>query len=193
MTVSGWNSPRERERVHGHLGPVYDLLDEATPLRDSSIAAAIAPEAPPPTGRASGPLTLAVGRLDDGRHRAALLGLARELPAWLRNARLGEELTLPQLRDRERGRAGESGCGSPILFGHARGDRHRPVDPGGDDAFHALGACEALDALLVLGGDDRPPVRVPEPGRRGIAVERDHEQAPLAGRREQAELRRPGP
>ena len=49
------------------------------------------------------------------------------------------------------------------------------------------------DALLVLGRDDRPPVRVPESRRGRVAVERDHEEPSLAGRREQAELRRPRP
>ena len=52
---------------------------------------------------------------------------------------------------------------------------------------------EALDGLLVLGRDDRPPVGVPEPGRGRVAVERDHEQPLLASRAEQSELRRPGP
>ena len=71
--------------------------------------------------------------------------------------------------------------------------RDRPVDAGRDHALHSLGIGEALDALLVLGRDDRPPIRELEPRRRRVAVERDHEEPPLAGRSEQAELRGPGP
>ena len=65
--------------------------------------------------------------------------------------------------------------------------------PGAMIALDALRIGEALDALLVLGRDDRPPVRVLKARRRRVAVERDHEEPPLAGCREQAELRGPGP
>ncbi len=65
--------------------------------------------------------------------------------------------------------------------------------PGAMIALDALRVGEALDALLVLGRDDRPPVRVLKADCRRVAVERDHEQPSLAGCRKQAELRRPGP
>ena len=65
--------------------------------------------------------------------------------------------------------------------------------------FYDLGAVdvlrdrEAVDLRLVLDGDDRPPVGVAEPGRRRVAVDRDHEEAATAGRFEEAELPRPCP
>ena len=77
--------------------------------------------------------------------------------------------------------------------GDAGRDRDRPVDPRRDDAVHLLRLREPLDAELVLGRDDRPPVGEPEAGRRRVAVDRDDEQPALARRREQPELRRPRP
>ncbi len=81
----------------------------------------------------------------------------------------------------------------PHPRGDARGDGHRPVDPGRDDPVHALRLREPLDPDVVLGRDDRPPVGEPEAGRRRVAVDGDHEQAAGARRREQPELRRPRP
>ena len=74
-----------------------------------------------------------------------------------------------------------------------RRDRDRKVDPGRDHAVHPLGPREPVDPALVLGRDDRPPVRVREAGRRGVAVDRDHEQPARPGGGEQAELGRAGP
>jgi hypothetical protein len=48
---------------------------------------------------------------------------------------------------------------------------------------------EALDRDLVLRRDDRAPVGIPEARRSRVAVDRDHKQAALAGRREQPDLR----
>ena len=80
-----------------------------------------------------------------------------------------------------------------VALGDPCGDRDRPVDAGRDQPVDALRAGQTLDALLVLGRDDRPPVRVLEPGRGRVAIERDHEKTSLAGRREQAELSRSRP
>ena len=80
----------------------------------------------------------------------------------------------------------------PEPRGDARGDPDGPVDPRRDDPVDALGLGEPLDAVLVLGRDDRAAVGVPEPGRVGIAVDRDHVQVALARRGEQPELRGPG-
>ena len=73
----------------------------------------------------------------------------------------------------------------------ARGDPDRPVGSGRDDPVDVLGAGEAVDARLVLGRDERPLVRVGEAGRRGIAVDRDHEEVALACRAQEPDLRGP--
>ena len=89
--------------------------------------------------------------------------------------------------------AGLIGCGSAIFSATRAAIPTGQSIPGAMMPSTDSADGEPLDALLVLGRDDRPPVRIPETRRPGIAVERDHEQTPLAGCREQAELRRPGP
>jgi hypothetical protein len=69
-------------------------------------------------------------------------------------------------------------------------DRHRPVDPGRDDTVDGLRSSKAVEALFVLGRDDRPPVRVLEPGGERIAITGDHEKAALARGPQEPELRR---
>lgn len=81
----------------------------------------------------------------------------------------------------------------PLALGDARSDSDRPVDARRDDAVDALRLGQLGDTLLVLGGDDRPPIRVLKAGRTRVAIERDHEEPSLARRRQQPELRRPGP
>jgi hypothetical protein len=71
----------------------------------------------------------------------------------------------------------------------AGGDADRPVDPRRDHAVDALGLGELRDPGLVLGRDDRAPVREREPGRRRVAVDRDREQAEGASGLEQPQLR----
>ena len=66
-----------------------------------------------------------------------------------------------------------------------RSDRDGPVDSRRDDPVHALGLREPLDAALVLGRDDRPPVGEGESRRSRIPVERDHLQVPGPSRLEQ--------
>ena len=198
MTVSGWNSPRTENAFTVTSGPSHELLDDrgaAAGLldraRDRIRKLVLGANERQPL------LTLPVGRLDDQDGTVCckpVLGPRDDVPARLGHAGLREALALLLLGDGEaRGRCASIGCGRPMALGDARGDPDRPVDPGRDHALDALGVGEALDALLVLGRDDRPPVRVLEPGRRRVAVERDHEEPPLAGCREQAELRGPGP
>ena len=74
----------------------------------------------------------------------------------------------------------------------ARRDRDRPVDPGGEDSVDVLRAGESIEALLVLGRDEGPPVGELEAGRRRVAVARDHEEAALARGPKKTELRGPG-
>ena len=78
----------------------------------------------------------------------------------------------------------------PEAVRHTRRDCDGPVDSRGDEAVDAFGGCEPLDRRFVLGGDDRAPIRVPEAGRGGIAIDGDHVQIvpPCGG--EQPELRR---
>ena len=194
VTVSGWNSPRSENAFTVTSGPSTTSSTSATPLRDSSIARAIASGSSssertsvrPFCPCRSGALTTdGMGSPSSGSETSCQRGCGT--PAFARSSRCfcfetARLATAPLI-----------GCGKPHLLGHARRDPDRPVDAGRDHAFDRLGGREALDALLVLGGDDRPPIRELEPRRRRVAVERDHEQPPLAGRREQAELRGPGP
>ena len=79
----------------------------------------------------------------------------------------------------------------PKLRGNASGDPDRPVDSRRDQPVDPLRFGQPLDAVLVLGRDDRATVRVPEAGRIGIAVDGDDVQVALARGGEQPELRRP--
>ena len=76
---------------------------------------------------------------------------------------------------------------------HPSGDADRPVGSRRDDPVDALGAGEAVDRRLVLGGDERALVRERESGRRRIAIDSDHEELALAGGAQKADLRRPRP
>ena len=184
----------QRERVHRHLGPVDELLD------DRHTAARLLDRAPD-RGRKlilraderQALLPLPVRRLHHRRHGQPFFRFRDDVPARLRHLRLRERLALLLLRDGPVRDPGVDRVRQSHPLGDACGDSHRPVDARGDDPLDALGRSEALDALLVLGRDDRPPVGVPEPGRGRVAVERDHEQPLLASRPEQSELRRPGP
>ncbi len=101
-----------------------------------------------------------------------------------------EALALAQLgRDEERSLRRDRVLEAQPL-GDARGNGDRPADPGSDHSVDPLRLGQPLDRRLVLDGDDRAPVRVAEPGRRGVAVDRDHEQAAPASRGEQPELGR---
>ncbi len=71
-------------------------------------------------------------------------------------------------------------------------DRDRPVDSRGDQPVDALGAREALDAGLVLRGDDRAAVGVAESRRRRVAVDGDDVQVTRARSGQQTQLGRAG-
>ena len=184
----------QRERVHRHLGTVDELLD------DRHTAARLLDRAPD-RGRklilgadeGQALLPLPVRRLHHRRHGQSLFRFRDDVPARLRHLRLRERLALLLLRDGPVRDRGVDRMRQPQPLGHACRDSHRPVDARSDDPLDALGRGEALDAVLVLGRDDRSPVGVPEPGRGGVSVERDHEQPQPASRPEQSELRRPGP
>ena len=68
-----------------------------------------------------------------------------------------------------------------------------PVDPGRDHPVHALGLGQPLERRLVVERDDRPPIGVAKARRRGVAIDRDHEDASRTRRSQQAELPRARP
>ena len=190
-------APADRERVHRHLEPVHELLDErevapgrccGCPERLRELLR-LAHERQPL-------LTLAVGRLEDARIAKALGRGARlrqgraELEARALDPRRREALALARLGRREQRGFRPDRMRKRQPFGDACGDRDREVDPRRDDPVDTLRRREPVDARLVLRRDDRPPVRVAEPGRGGIAVEGDHVKPPIAGGGEQPELRR---
>jgi hypothetical protein len=83
--------------------------------------------------------------------------------------------------------------GQPEAGRNAGRDGDRPVDPRRDDAVNALRLRELSDRRLVLGRDDRAPVRVLEPGRLGIAITGDDEELAVTRRAQKPELCRAGP
>ena len=75
------------------------------------------------------------------------------------------------------------------MLRHAGGDLGGAASAGRDDPVDTFRAGEPLDGELVLDGDDRTPVRVPEAGCRGVPVGDDEGQAPAPCVREDAQLR----
>ena len=133
------------------------------------------------------PLALTVGSLDDaGRHR--LVEQAR-----LRDSGSGEALPLPRLGGYERRGRLVDRVRKPETRRDPGGDADRPVGSRRDDPVDALGTGKAVDSRLVLGGDERPLVRVREAGCRRIAIDGDHEEVALAGGAQKADLRGPRP
>ena len=110
----------------------------------------------------------------------------------LGNAAGGEPLALADLRDGRGGGLRIERVGDPVPIGDPRGDRDGPVAPGRDDPVDRLRAHQAVERLLVLRRDERPPIRVLEAGRERIAIAGDHEQAALARGPQQPELGRSG-
>jgi len=74
--------------------------------------------------------------------------------------------------------------------GNPGGDGDRPVDSGRHDPVDSLGTCKTVDARLVLGRDDRAAIGVAEAGSTRVAIAGHDVQPAVAGRAEQAELRR---
>ena len=80
----------------------------------------------------------------------------------------------------------------PHPLGDPRRDPDRPIGTGRDDPVDRARAREPVDALLVLGGEDRPLVGERETRGKRVAVDCDDlELAAPARRLEEAELRRP--
>ena len=180
----------DREGVHGHLGPLDELLDDGDPapgLGDRVLERT--PQLSGLSNQGQPLLALPVRCLHDARDFGRLVRLGDDLPTRLRDPGLAQPLTLLELRRRQTGHDAGNRMREPLPLGNPRGDRHRPVDPRRDHAVDPLGLGEARDPRLVLRRDDRATVRVAKPGRRRIAIECDHEQVALSGRREQAELR----
>ena len=63
--------------------------------------------------------------------------------------------------------------------------------PRGDHSVDALGIGEALQRGLVVERDDRSPIGEAKAGRRGVAVDGDHEEVALARRAQEPDLRGP--
>ena len=176
----------DRERVDRHLLPRHELLDEALArARDAQGLLDRPRQVARRVDEREASLPLAVRCLDDARKPEgtrsggrALRG-AGERVAGLRYPRLREPLALAQLRDRERGGVGVERMPKPEAIREPSRDRHRPVDPGRYDPVDGIRAREPVEALLVLGRDDRAPVRVLEARGGGVAVAGDHEQAAL--------------
>jgi hypothetical protein len=188
------------ERVHGHLAPGDELLDQhdarpglAERERERVLELPLASDEHEPL------LALTIGRLDhtrvseSGRSLARLLrGRANDVPR-ARDPGRGEPLALSKLRGREdRGRRIDRMRERQPL-GDPGGDRYRPVDPGRDDPVDALGCGQPVDLGLVLDRDDRPAIGEAESGRGRVTVDGDDEEVSLAGRLEQAELAGPRP
>ena len=182
----------DRDGVDRHLRAFDELLDEAD-LAAGGVERGVDRRRQLRLGadEREAALALAVGRLDDARDRQPVDDAGDELRARLRHARLREPVALPRLRRRERrgGRVDRVRQRQPL--GDARRDADRPVGARRDDPVDVLRPCEPVDAGLVLGRDDRALVRVREAGRRGVAVDGDHEEVALACGAQQPDLRGP--
>jgi hypothetical protein len=77
-------------------------------------------------------------------------------------------------------------------LGDAGRDRDRPVGARRDEPVDVECGDEPLDRRLVLRREDAAAVGVPEPGRRGIAVDDGDPQVEAVRRLEEAELRGAG-
>ena len=178
----------DRHGLNGHLGAVDVLLDDVrTVARGLDRRLDRGRELLVGAHERQPALALAVGSLDDaGRDR--LFEHAR-----LRHTGDGQALPLPGLRGHERRGRLVDRMRKPETRRHPRGDAHRPVRPGRDDPVDRLRTRKAVDGRLVLGGDERTLVRIREARRRGIAIDRDHEELSLARRAQEADLGRPRP
>ena len=139
-------------------------------------------------------LPLAVGRLDDTRKAKVGCSLLRlvdgraDAERRVRDPGLGQTVALLELRNRELGHLRRERMRQVVPRRDACGDRDGKVDPGRDDAPDLLRRRQPVDRRLVLDRDDRPPVRMTEPGRRRVTVDGDDVEVALGGRFEQPEL-----
>ena len=191
MTVSGVNTPFDRDGVDGQLRPVDQLLDERTAttglgccrLDRRGQAGALVDE------RQSS-LALAVGCLDDTRKRDLRIGRRERLR--LQDAGRGEALALPRLGRREHCRRAVDRVRHAEVLCDPGGDPDGPVGAGRDEPVHRAGASEPLDGLLVLGRDHGALGREGEARSERIAIDGDHRQIARTCSLEQAELRDSG-
>jgi translation initiation factor 2B subunit (eIF-2B alpha/beta/delta family) len=131
--------------------------------------------------------------LDEAQGAALPVGRRDDAPTGLRQARLGEPFSLAQLGGREHGGHRREWMLEAEPRRDSRRRAHGRVIPRGDHAVDALGFREAFQRRLVVDGNDSAPVRIGEPGRGGVAVYGNHEEAAGARRFEQPELRGTGP
>ena len=111
----------------------------------------------------------------------------------MRDTCLGERLALARLRRSDRAGARVERMREADALRHAGGDAHGPVGARRDDPVDPARSGEPVDSLLVLRREHRALVGEREPGRAGIAVDRDHVNVATGPRGlEQAELGGPG-
>ena len=183
------------ERVHGHLAPGDELLDQhdarprfAEREREGRVELLLGAHEHEPL------LALAVGRLDHarvaerGRRGGGLLERGADDVARVGDARLGEALALAELRGGQHGGGRVDRVRQRLALGDPRGDRDRPVDARRDQAVDPLRGGEAVDLGLVLDRDDRAAVGEAEAGRGRVAVDGHDEQAAVTGGLEESEL-----
>ena len=175
------------DRVDRHLGAVDVLLDDVgrrcgTPSSAASIAAgssaSVRTSVSPRCPWRSGALTTQ-GGTGSSSSRGCGTPAAAKRSRW-RDFVVASAAVAPSI-----------GCGRPSR------SATRAATPTGQSApgetipstFSRPG--EAVDARLVLGRDERALVRVGEAGRRGVAVDGDHEEVALACRAQEPDLRGP--
>ena len=182
------------KRVHGHLGPVDELLDQGGAAAGGSHRVLDRErESFRLADERQSLLALAVRRLDHGGHRQ-VAGVGRHhSPARLGDAGLLEAFPLSLLRHGQGCGLRGNGVRQPETSGDPSGDRDRPVDARGDYAVDLLCGREHADRRLVLGRDDGAAVCVLEPGGLGIPVAGDDVEPSRAGRAQDSELGRAGP
>ena len=192
--------PVDRERVDGDLPSGDQLLDQAELVAghlERGLDGLLEPARVLEQGQAA--LALAVRSLDDAgeadlaRGRCRLVERGADRKPRLRHALLGEAVALAELGHAARGGFRVDRMRDADVLGDPGGDRDRPVASRRDDAVDLLRPSEPVEALLVLGRHDRPPVRVLEARSGRIAVAGDHEHAALSRCPQEPELRRPRP
>ncbi len=179
VTVSGWKTPSTEKAFTVTSGP-----STSSSTRTCRCARRRAPPRSPPASSSSSATSESPrwpcrsGALTTQGTRAAPSSSAR-----LRHARLREALALPLLRRRERRRRRVDRVRQPEPLAR-RAPRSRPASRRpARRSRRPLRAREPVDRRLVLGRDERALVGVRgSPGARGIAVDRDHEEPPLARR-----------
>ncbi len=174
-------------------GPGTSSSMSASPFREASTAAAIAPASSARSSttanpfwpwRSTGFTTAGKGSPSSrrGGHRPARLG----------DVELRKAPPLPVLEDGQRCGLGRNGVRQACVGGDAGGDGHGPVDSRGDEAVHPLSARQLADRRFVLDGHHRAAVGVLEADGGRVAVARDDVEPALPCGPVQPKLSRPG-